>query len=98
MFPGQVNHPAKRYELFEAVVDMMDVKKLILDCPREEVPSLLNSADVVLMTSRREGSPLVIREALAVETPVISVVVGDVAQTLAGLPGCEIVEPDPAPL
>jgi len=99
LFPGQIRHPAKRYELFEAVADELRTKTLTLDGhPHEKVPLLLNAADVVLMTSRHEGSPLTIREALAVETPVVSVAVGDVPQTLNGLPGCEIVEPDPTSL
>jgi glycosyltransferase involved in cell wall biosynthesis len=42
------------------------------------------------MSSDYEGAPVTVKESLACMTPVISVDVGDVAQTIDGLPGCTI--------
>ena len=47
------------------------------------------------MTSLHEGSPLTVREALACGTPVVSVPVGDVFDTIADLPACAVADPDP---
>jgi glycosyltransferase involved in cell wall biosynthesis len=47
---------------------------------REGVRNLLISSDAMLLVSKWEGSPLVLREALAVGTPVICSDVGDVCQ------------------
>ncbi len=48
----------------------------------EEIPSILNLADVLALCSVCEGSPTVVREALACGVPVVSTNVGDVAQLL----------------
>jgi teichuronic acid biosynthesis glycosyltransferase TuaC len=44
-----------------------------------QMPVWLNACDALLFTSEREGSPNIVREALACGTPVVSVDVGDVA-------------------
>lgn len=66
------------------------------DVPPEQVPLLMSAADCLLVTSRSEGSPGVVKEAMACNLPVVSVDVGDVAERLKGVhPSC-IVARDPA--
>src|SRR5581483_5742221 len=65
---------------------------------RPEVVDVLNAVDVVLVTSRSEGSPVTVKEALACGTPVVTVDVGDVPQVVRGLPGCSVRTRDPAAL
>jgi len=55
---------------------------------REEVTLLMCAADVFLMTSFNEGSPQVIKEALACGCPIVSVDVGDVGERIEGVDGC----------
>jgi teichuronic acid biosynthesis glycosyltransferase TuaC len=56
--------------------------------PHAAVAELLNAADVFLMTSLQEGSPNVIKEAMACNLPVVAVPCGDVAERLEGvIPG-----------
>lgn len=59
--------------------------------PPEAVPAHLAACDVLLVSSTREGGPLVVKEALAMQLPVVSTAVGDVAALLEGLPGCAVV-------
>ena len=46
------------------------------------------------MTSYREGSPQVVKEALECGTPIVSVDVGDVREVTAGIEGCYITSYD----
>jgi glycosyltransferase involved in cell wall biosynthesis len=52
----------------------------------------MNAADVLLVTSSHEGGPLVVREALACNLPIVSVDVGDVRKRISNLQGCVLCE------
>ena len=62
----------------------------------DRIPDYMNAADCLLLTSKREGSPNVVKEALACNLPIVSVDVGDVAEVLLGVSECHIVERDVA--
>ena len=66
--------------------------------PNDEVPLWLNASHVVLLTSLHEGSPTIVKEALACNVPVVSVDVGDVKERISGIDGCHLALPDPADL
>jgi glycosyltransferase involved in cell wall biosynthesis len=94
----------KGADLFDAVIEqartiVSDLQPIALEgYTRDQTMLVLNAADVVVMTSVHEGSPVAVREALACMTPVVSVDVGDVPEVLAGLPGCGIFPRDPQAL
>lgn len=58
---------------------------------REEVNTLMCAANCLLMTSKTEGSPQVIKEAMACGCPIVSVDVGDVAERTSGVDGCYVI-------
>ena len=58
---------------------------------RDQVNALMYNCDALLMTSKSEGSPQVIKEAMACGCPIVSVDVGDVAERTSGVEGCYIV-------
>ncbi len=66
--------------------------------PPEQIPVWMQAADVLLLTSHAEGSPNVIKEAMASMLPIVSTPVGDVPQRLAGVAGCFVRPPEPAAL
>jgi glycosyltransferase involved in cell wall biosynthesis len=72
--------------LYDDQVELMELKGY----NREEVTLLMCAADAVLMTSFSEGSPQVIKEALACGCPIVSVDVGDVKERIEGVDGCYV--------
>lgn len=56
------------------------------------IPELINSADVLLLTSFFEGSPTVVKESLCCNVPVISTDVGDVKDVLELVDGGVIID------
>ena len=57
---------------------------------REEVTLLMCAANAFLMTSFTEGSPQVIKEAMACGCPIVSVDVGDVKERVEEVEGCYV--------
>jgi glycosyltransferase involved in cell wall biosynthesis len=103
VFPSSPSRPEKDYGLFAATLACLRgmvgkpvVERCIDRLDRQGVRDLLQRADVMLMTSQREGSPQAVKEALACALPVVSVDVGDVASLLDGVARCRVVrERDP---
>jgi teichuronic acid biosynthesis glycosyltransferase TuaC len=97
LFASSFQEKVKNYPLARKAVEKLDNVKLIQlkGYPREEVNLLMNGCDVALMTSFSEGSPQFIKEAMACNTPIVTVDVGDVADRLGGKEGCFICERDP---
>jgi len=62
---------------------------------REEVNLLLNACNLLLLTSFSEGSPQIIKEAMACNCPVVATDVGDIREVIKGTDGCYITSFDP---
>jgi teichuronic acid biosynthesis glycosyltransferase TuaC len=93
----------KRLDLAEKSVELLrgrgsSVRLEVLrgKVPHEAMPHYMNAADCLLLTSDFEGSPTVIKEALACGLPIVSVDVGDVRERLEGVTPSQIVGRDPA--
>ena len=79
----------------EAVARLQDDNTELLELKgyfRDEVTLLMCAVDAFLLTSFTEGSPQVIKEAMACGCPIVSVDVGDVGERLEGVEGCFVSE------
>jgi glycosyltransferase involved in cell wall biosynthesis len=101
LFVGNPDNPLKRYRQAQEAVEILNHTlpvRLVLGWgrPHREIITLMHACDVLVVTSQQEGSPTIVKEALACNLPIMSVVVGDVVERLQGVEGCEIV-PDRDP-
>lgn len=63
--------------------------------PYEEVPWYMAAADALVVTAYWEGGPVVVKEAMACNLPIVSVDVGDVREVIGDTVDCHIVEREP---
>lgn len=102
LFNAGVSPKVKRLDLAEKAVGLLrqrvpKVRMHVLRgrTPHHELPLYMNASDCLLVTSDFEGSPDIVKEALASNLPIVSVDVGDVKERTSGVTGVEIVARDP---
>jgi glycosyltransferase involved in cell wall biosynthesis len=102
LWAGDPTRPEKRFSLVEQAMDRVraclpDAELILLTGrPHQVVPAYMSACDALVLTSAAEGSPMVIKEAMACNLPIVSVRVGDVPEVIGGTPGCALAERDPA--
>lgn len=73
------------------------VLEIIRDVAHEMMPVYYNAADVLLVTSLKEGSPNIVKEAMACNLPIVTVNCGDVLERLKNVyPGHIVDSYDPS--
>lgn len=93
LFPANPDRLEKDWPLAEAALHHTPYTvHFFRNVPNEETPYHYNAADLVLMTSKWEGSPNAIKEALACSRPIVTTNVGDVRERLSGVVGCYVAE------
>lgn len=84
----------KNFALAKRVIETLDDSNVdlmpVFNVPNEQIPYYLNAADVLLLTSKWEGSVNIVKEALACNLPIVSTDVGDVRNNTAGVEGCYV--------
>ena len=104
LFPANGGDPVKRPELAKAAIKVVRDMGFQIEMhqlqgvPYDQVSVWLNASDVVLLTSSHEGSPTIIKEALACHVPIVSVDVGDVRERIEGVDECYLAKADPEDL
>jgi glycosyltransferase involved in cell wall biosynthesis len=89
LFPSNPEFRFKDYALFQAACEELEkrgnqVERVhLVNINRAKVPEVYWNCDVMLLTSLSEGSPTVIKEAIAAKLPFVSVDVGDVKEWAA---------------
>ncbi|MDR1679063.1 MAG: glycosyltransferase family 4 protein [Prevotellaceae bacterium] len=92
LFSSAFNNQVKNPQLAKSAVNVLSDIQLVelKGYSRLQVCELMNSCDAALMTSFTEGSPQFIKEAMAVNCPIVSVDVGDVREMIGDTENCFI--------
>jgi teichuronic acid biosynthesis glycosyltransferase TuaC len=105
LFAGRVHAEGKRFSLAQeayeharSLMPELQFKVAGGQTGHEDMPIYYSAADCMIFTSKHEGSPNVIKEALACNLPIVSVEVGDVRERLDGVYPSSIVADDPRQL
>lgn len=101
LFAANPARPIKNFTLAKQAVELLkrDSKAelhVLQGVKHADMPYLYNAADVVLLTSIAEGSPNVIKEAMACNCVIVSTDVGDVRERFGDSQACFICGHDPA--
>ncbi len=100
LFVGNPAFPRKNVRLAQAVRDELlsrgiEVElRIAWQVAPEEMITWMAASDVLLFPSLFEGSPNTVKEAMAMELPIVSAPVGDVPERLRGVEGTFVVERD----
>jgi glycosyltransferase involved in cell wall biosynthesis len=94
LFVGDYPKRLKRFDLIKEAINRLKAEKQDVDLvlahkkPYTSIPIYMNACDVLILASEREGSPQVVKEAMACNLPIVSVDVGDVSEVINGVKGC----------
>ncbi|MEI6946256.1 glycosyltransferase [Paraflavisolibacter sp. H34] len=94
LFLGSRANVRKNYPLAQSAVEQLGAPDVELINPypiaHDEIPKLLNAADVLVVPSLMEGSPNVVKEAMACNCPIVATDIGDVKWVLGETEGCYV--------
>lgn len=98
LFPSTRTNPIKNFNLAKEALNLLDFEYELVELvkkTREEVNLIMNACDLLILTSKSEGSPQVIKEAFYTNLPIVSVNVGDVEENIRNIDNCYIAENNP---
>lgn len=91
IFVSNPARPEKQFDLAQAAVERLNDSTVhlvpVFNKTHDEVVNYMCAADVLIMTSISEGSPNVIKEAMACNCPIVVTDVGDVRWVTDGVEG-----------
>jgi teichuronic acid biosynthesis glycosyltransferase TuaC len=92
LFAGNPDRPIKNFGLARRALEILDLPGTALHTLGKvsygDMPIWINASDLVILSSLSEGSPNVIKEAMACNSPLVSTNVGDIKWLTVGIPGC----------
>ena len=101
LFGGSIENTRKNFELLNEAIRLESTLKNVniielKGFRREQVTLLLNACNVMVLPSLAEGSPQIIKEAMACNCPIVATDVGDIREVIGDTEGCYITSFDPA--
>lgn len=99
LFAANPRIPVKRFTLAKAVADFLSQNEPTVELvtvhqeTQERLALYMSACDVLLFTSYQEGSPNIVKQAMACNLPIVATDVGDVRQIIGDCAGCYVCAP-----
>ena len=96
LFGNDPKIPVKNFGLAQAAVERLGDKGMPVELvvarglPQSTVVQYMNASNALILSSLAEGSPNVVKEAMACNVPIVSTNVGDVEQVIGRTEGCKV--------
>lgn len=91
LFAANPSRYEKNYPLAKEAINQLIIPNIELhflkDVNNNDIPTYMNAANVILLTSLWEGSPNVIKEAMACNRPIVATDVGDIKWLFGNING-----------
>lgn len=98
LFPANPGNPFKGFNIIQdSLASLPPDVELVTggDISREDMPRYMSAANVVVQVSEIEASPMVVKEAMAVNVPMVTTAAGDAGEIIGDTPGYYICSPSP---
>jgi teichuronic acid biosynthesis glycosyltransferase TuaC len=99
LFAANPQIPVKRFPLAKAIADEMKQEDPSIELitvyqeTQDRLALFMNACDALVFTSFQEGSPNIVKQAMACNLPIVSTDVGDVREVIGATSGCYVCEP-----
>jgi len=96
LFAASPHKPRKNFPLARAAVELVrrthpDVELVVVHKdPQPRLALYMSACDVLAFPSRAEGSPNVVKQAMACNLPIVASGAGDIPQLIGGTEGCHV--------
>jgi glycosyltransferase involved in cell wall biosynthesis len=100
LFAANPDVAVKRFPLAKQVADRLRQEdptvELVVACrePQDRLALLMSACDALIFPSYQEGSPNLVKQAMACNLPIVATDVGDVRQVIGNTAGCYISKPE----
>lgn len=100
LFAANPQIPVKRFSLAKSAADELKKRDASIELltvneeSQDRLALFMNACDALVFTSYQEGSPNIIKQAMACNLPIVSTDVGDVPEIIGGTSGCFVCKPD----
>jgi len=104
LFGNNPQREEKNYPLAQAAIEHLRARgtpaELVVadDLPQTTFVQYINASNALILPSIYEGSPNIVKEAMACNVPVVATNVGDVSELIGRTRGCKVCPPDPGAL
>jgi glycosyltransferase involved in cell wall biosynthesis len=100
LFAANPQIAVKRFPLAKAAADELKKRDPSIELlvvhkePQDRLVLFMNACDALVFPSYQEGSPNVVKQAMACDIPIVATDVGDIREVIGNTEGCHVCKPE----